>query len=200
VVCAWYTADYARWLLPLLGDLDELGHEYDFREVPKMPDWSWEEETRRKAWEAGKFLDKHEGKTVMLVDVDCQILRPLDDLIENFRGDVGFYISTRFRRSGGLKIRARSGTMVFAPTPQARTFVTLWDQQCALAPKYEVDQTALLVGIVRATFATFQGIPLKYCCIEGECSDAVILHDSASRHVKKVKNWRKKLMAVFRRR
>ena len=112
----------------------------------------------------------------------------------------GFHINTRFRRTGGAKIGVRSGTIIAAPRSAARHFVDVWEYQNREAPYCGIDQTALLVALGKQIAVTFQNIDVRYCTIEGECRDPAILHDSASRNVRKVSNLRRKLMAVFRRR
>ena len=108
VCCAWFTGDYAKWVAPLISDLDRLGYQHDFIEMPKPVGTRWEEVTRLKATMLGRFMDRHEGKWILLVDVDCRLLGPVDELIQGFRGYIGFHINTRFRGTGGTKIRVRS--------------------------------------------------------------------------------------------
>lgn len=67
-------------------------------------------------------MDRNPGRWVIFVDVDCRILKPLDERVNSFR-DVGFYVQSRFRRGGGAKLRVRPGTLILAPTPAVRHFV-----------------------------------------------------------------------------
>jgi len=107
-------------------------------------------------------------------------LKPLSDLVDNFRADVGFVCPSRFARGGGAKLRVRSGTMILAPTPQARNFVWAWEAESATAPAGEVDQASLQVALGKQTAATFQNIDHRYCATKRDGHpDPVVLHDQA---------------------
>jgi hypothetical protein len=56
-------------------------------------------------------LDRHPGEVVTFLDVDCEVLGDLAPLAA-VTGDVAFYIRTKYRRSGGMRFGARSGTVV----------------------------------------------------------------------------------------
>jgi len=200
VVTGWFTEDYQRWLYPLLDDLERFGHDHDFKCVTLPPKGLWEEKTLVKAREISKAMDRNPGKWIINLDVDCRVLRPLDSLVDNFTGDVGFFIQTKYRHRGGAKVRVRSGTMIFAPTPAARAFVHMWETESGRAPKGENDQTALQVAMGRPIASNLQSIPNEYCATPGECESPVVLHDSASRNTPKVGNWQKRLWHLLGRR
>ena len=187
----WFTEDYQRWLYPLLDDLGRFGHDHDFKCVTLPPEGLWEEKTLVKAREISKAMDRNPGKWIINLDVDCRVLKPLDALVDDLRADVGFYLSAKYRRRGGAKVRVRSGTMIFAPTFEARSFVHMWETESGRAPRGENDQTSLQVAMGRPTGASLQSIPNEYCATPGECEDLVVLHDSASRKTSKVSNLRK---------
>src|SRR5262249_32147295 len=107
VVTGWFTEDYQRWLYPLLDDLERFGHDHDFKCVTLPPKGLWEEKTLVKAREISKAMDRNPGKWIINLDVDCRVLRPLDSLVDNFTGDVGFFIQTKYRHRGGAKVRVR---------------------------------------------------------------------------------------------
>jgi hypothetical protein len=101
-----------------------------------------------------------------------------------------------FRRSGGVRTRVRSGTIVLAPTNGARSFVHNWEAACSTAPAGEVDQAALQVAMGNSFGTTFQNLLPQYCAIKGEHPDPVILDDQASRGVRKISNWKKRWWAL----
>jgi hypothetical protein len=193
VVCCWFTPDYTHWVEPLIADLDKLGHPHDFRQVEPYGGWSWEKNTLRKAHEVGRVMDRWPDHWVIFVDVDARVLQPLNGLVDNFRGDVGFCIQTKYRRTGGVKLRVRSGTMIFAPTLQARNFVHVWTGKSMSAPRGEVDQTSLKAALGTYVAATFQPLPLVYCATAADrCHNPAILHGQASKGVRKIGKWRKR--------
>jgi len=198
IVCGWHTPDYAHWLQPLAADLDGLGIDRDFVAVPKPEGWSWERVTRLKAEQARLAMLRQPDRTVVFVDVDCRVLRPLDGLAD-IRGDVAVHMTARFRRHGGFKFRVRSGTIVLQPTASARLFVQTWAHCCQSAPWAEVDQGALAVAMGHTSGVAFENLDIRYCAIPSDrVTNPAILHDSASRHVGKVACWRKWLPGYHR--
>ena len=85
----------------------------------------WEANTMRKPHEVAKALDRHPDKVVIFIDVYCVVHGALDALA-GIRGDVAFYVRTKYRRNGGMRFGTRSGTLVFRPTDMARAFVANW--------------------------------------------------------------------------
>jgi len=102
----------------------------------------------RKPHEVAKALARHPDKVVIFIDVDCVVHGPLDALA-NIRGDVAFYVRTKYRRNGGMRFGTRSETVVFRPTEMARTFVDNWIAAAKEAPWGDVDQTPLAIAIGR---------------------------------------------------
>ena len=192
VVCGWYTPDYKVWADRLLSNLTALGLPHDFVVVPK-PIAEWESITLLKPQQVLAAMDRNPGKTIIFLDVDCEVLSAsamvsLSEII----GDVGFYLRTKFRRSGALKWSPRSGTMVFKPSLNARKFVEMWRDLSVSAPAYAVDQDMLAITLGKHPWSiTF--IDIRHCAIEGDkVSDPWILHYSASENVHKashVKRW-----------
>lgn len=164
-VCAgWFTADplYQTFAEKLMADLDGLGIEHSFKMIPKPAGKRWEAITLMKPQQAIFALQRHPGKVVILCDVDARVLAPLDDLA-NIKGDVAFYIRSRYRRSGGVKFGCRSGTVVFAKTEGAMRFATAWHQAALEAPWGSVDQDALSLCLGRTPGVCFQALDVKYC-------------------------------------
>jgi hypothetical protein len=109
-------------------------------------------------------------------------------------GDMGFYVRTKWRRSGGMRFGARSGTVVVRPTAGARAYVEAWEDAAAEAPWGDVDQTAQMVAMGRVPWCSFTMLPVEWCATAGDCvPEPVILHDSASRGARKIGRWRRRL-------
>ena len=119
VVCGWFTPGYRLSADKLIASLDAIGAPLDIAEVPKLPG-TWEDNTMAKPAQLLAAMDRHAGKVVMFLDVDCEVLGDLSPLA-SITGDVGllFYVRTKFRRSGGMRFGARSGIVVVRPTPVA---------------------------------------------------------------------------------
>jgi hypothetical protein len=139
-----------------------------------------------KAQQVQLAMERHPDQVLVFLDVDCRVLALLDELV-NIGGDVAFYVRSKFRCSGGMRFGVRSGTRVLQPTLAAARFVDEWVKLSEQAPWGEVDQTALGVAIGRSPGVPFE--PLH--------ANPVILHDSASRGVRKIRNWQRALRRIF---
>lgn len=93
IVAGWYTADYRDWWLQLRSQLIAIGAPHDFVLRAKQ-DPSWEANTMRKPAEILAAIDRHPGKTIIFLDVDCAIPGGYGGLAElaQIGGDVGFYV------------------------------------------------------------------------------------------------------------
>jgi hypothetical protein len=192
IVCGWYTPDYSVWADKLTANLSDLGLPHDFVQVEK-PRGGWEKTTMLKAGEVLDAMDRHPGKVVIFLDVDCEV-RSADKLrdLATIPGDVGFYLRTKWRRGGGTRIGTRSGTMVFKPTAAARRFVEVWRDQSEAAPKYSVDQDSLAVAMGKVQECVLSFLDVRYCAVATDkLADAWVLHASASESAWKAKKIQK---------
>ena len=147
IVCAWHTPDYRPWADKLTASLDAIGAPYDIVEVPKLPG-TWEANTMAKPGQLLAAMDRHPSEVIVFLDVDCEVLGDLSPLA-GITGDVAFYIRTKYRRSGGMRFGARSGTVVVRPTPAARRYVEAWADAGRDAPWGDVDQTTQMIAMGR---------------------------------------------------
>lgn len=198
IVCGWFTNDYREWWTQLRNQLDRIGAPHDFVEVSKL-DGGWEANTLRKPGELMAAMNRHPDRTIIFLDVDCAIPGGYGGLAElaQIGGDIGFYVRTKWRRSGGHRLGPRSGTIVARPTQHARAFVQTWIIESRAAPRYAVDQTSLAVAMGRMPGVTITALDVKYCAVPADrCERPVILHDSASRDQPKagrVRRWLNRL-------
>jgi hypothetical protein len=196
IVCGWCTPDYRCWACKLVTSLDDRGIPHDIVEVPKLPG-SWEANTMAKPAHLLDAMDRHPDKVTVFLDVDCQVLGDLSPLAK-IGGDVAFYLRTKCR-SGGARFGFRSGTVVVRPTPGARAYVHAWLDAAAEAPWGDVDQAAQMFAMGRAPGTSFTMLGVEYCATAGDCvPEPVILHDSASRGVRKIKPWQRRLRRLWR--
>ena len=199
IVCGWYTPDYKRWADKLSAGLDRLGIDRDIVAVPKL-DGGWERNTLRKAAEVRRAIDRHPDRPIVFLDVDCEVLGPLDDLV-NTRADVRLYIRVKRRRSSG-EVKwggIRSGTMVLNPTSGARELVDLWVAESEAAHYGDVDQSTLAIALAKASSTSYAPMPLAYCATIGDKHPyPIILHDSASKDTQTISGLRRRLTALVK--
>jgi hypothetical protein len=195
IVCGWYTPDYAHWASPLKSDLEKLRCPYDFVEVPGISD-HWEHITLRKAAEVQAAMGRHPDKVVVFLDVDCLVRSGLSPLVD-LSADVAVYMHGRRRANGGYKMHAITRTIVFKPTEGARSFVANWRELSERAQYGDVDQTAFLLAMGQSTGTSFQPLERKWSAVETDnLPDAVVIHDSASKHISKISNLRRRFTQI----
>lgn len=199
IICGWYTPDYRPWRDRLVENLDACGLPHDVVEVAR-PLGGWEKTTMLKARQVLSAMTRHPGKTIIFLDVDCLVV-DADKVraLAAIKGDVGFYLRTKFRRGGDVRFGTRSGTMVFQPTPGARQFAELWARLSDIAPAYSVDQDSLAVAMGHAPDCLFSLLDRRYCAVQSDnLTDPWILHSSASNgRADKARKWKKRLARLL---
>lgn len=199
VICGWYTPDYRGWAEALQANLEEVGAPFDLVETAKVQG-GWERNTLRKPFESQAAIKRHPGKTVVMLDVDAQVVGTLDELDDIFRieGDIGAFVRTKFRSSGKPLFAPRSGTMVFRPTPKAQALANEWIEACRHAPRYAVDQDALLVALGKVPSLSLTMLPIEACGTQADnCKFPVVLHDQARGEARKAGKIRKGMDAFI---
>ena len=180
-VGAWFTPDYEHWTVPFRASLERVGAPYHILACASVGD-GWEAETMQKPRVVRRLLDANPGKTLVLLDVDCEVRSSPARLVDSIKGDVAAYV--RAKRQGPGKERSRikvmSGTMVFRPTEGARRFLDAWEAAGAECDAHDVDQTSLMIAMGRATDFTFQPLSSEWCDFEGLNANPAIVHANAS--------------------
>jgi hypothetical protein len=121
IVCGWYTPDYEAWLAPLMASLGSVGAPADFIRTEKMPG-GWALNTLRKPTMIIQAMRRHEGKTMIVLDVDALVHGPLDEL-GALQTDIGLHVRGKISRTGSLRVGMRSGTIVLRPTRKTSLFL-----------------------------------------------------------------------------
>jgi hypothetical protein len=190
IVCGWFTPDYQHWADSLAANLARLGEPHDLVRVEKAPG-GWEANTMRKPAQILAAMERHPNRTIIFVDVDCEVRQPLG-ILATMAADVGVHFRCRFLRDDTPRLNTRSGTMVFRPTPEARALVDRWCELSQDAPKGAVDQRTLPMAIATTPGLTIEVLHVRYCAVAADqVADPVILHDSASKGAAKIASWRR---------
>lgn len=182
VACGWFTPDYSHWAAPLKTQLEERGIHHDFVSADKQQG-GWELNTLAKASHVLAAMDRHPGKTILFLDVDCQIIGTRTDIdkIVNISGDTAFFARIKLRHTGKPVFSPRSGTMVFRPTANARNLVEEWVATSRTASRYAVDQDSLVAAVGRVPNLSITLLGIEACAaVNDEVTSPVILHNIAS--------------------
>ena len=195
LVCGWFTPDYRPWAEKLIASLNTVGAPYDIVETQKLVG-GWEANTMAKAEQILAAMDRHPGKVIVFLDVDCEVRGDLSPLAQ-LRGDVAFLLPVK-KKARGARLKPLSGTMVVRPTPQARWFVEAWASASAKSHWGAIDQHTLAVAMSSAPGVTIEPLDSKWCGLPGqEHLGAVIQHDNASRTLPKLTTTRRRLWALW---
>lgn len=130
IVCSFYTADdyYRKHGARLRSNLEELGIEYDLREIAKAPGEDWAAICRKKVGFIAEVCEANPGKKVFWIDVDCELFS-LPDFILNSTADlIGFQRGFSNPLRIGYENRGRFWEPCFwgiNSTPQARKMISL---------------------------------------------------------------------------
>jgi hypothetical protein len=194
IVSGWYTKDYKKWWDKLRPTLEAVGAPYDFVEVERSST-EWESSTMVKAAHVLQAMQRHPDKTVVFLDVDCEVLGPLDELLKT-KTDFACFIETNANPKS-IRFLPWSGTMVIRQTPKAYELVERWVEESRTAARYSVDQTSLANALGKVPGLTLTLLDRKWCARPWDnVADAVILHDSASIPLKTPKwkqRWNRRL-------
>lgn len=202
IVCAFYTPDYEAFADALRRNLDQIGAPHDLHAVPKR-DGGWEANTRAKPVEILAAMNRHPGKVILWLDVDCVVRGPVERLqgLCAIGGDVGLYARTRLRSNGKPMFAPRSGTMVIRPTPAARSFLEAWIKAGQSVHQYAVDQDTLVLALGRVPSLSLSLLGNEACALlEDKCPDPIVLHDRSPTHKGSVSRIRRIVTAMITKR
>lgn len=189
LVIAWFTPDYRKHAERLSRSLEKLRAPHCLLAVEAWAT-SWERRTMLKPQIVEQAMQRWPGKTLILVDADCEVLGDPQILHEMVKADIAVHARSFRRRRlswASTSFGIRSGTMVFRPTDGARRLVREWNAAIGRCGPHDVDQTALVLSVPAANETTFQFLPVAWCSIAKERTPAtMILHGVAGKSAFKV--------------
>jgi len=201
LVCGWFTEDavYRPLAEQLAASLYQVGAPYELVSAPKLSG-GWEANTMAKPGQVLAAMDRHPGKTIIFLDVDCRVVRDLAPLVASVTSD----IAIRFRakaRANRMWMTPRSSTMIFRPTTAARRFVDEWHGAGKNAEHGTIDQTTFVTTLCRSPSVSFSTLGLEWGAMaDDNFPKAAIVHFGASNDgVKKIRGVRHILGRLFRR-
>ena len=126
IAFGWFTDDplYRPLTEQLAISLDRFNVPYDFAAVAKLPG-GWEANTRQKPAQLLAAMDRHPGKTIVLLDVDFTAIADISWLADA-SGDIALQLAARRRSNGSTRLIASAQVIVVKPTLPARRFVEAW--------------------------------------------------------------------------
>lgn len=155
IACGWFTEDktYRPLAEKLAESLDAFGTPYDFVAVDRQAG-GWEEHTMLKARQFLDAIDRHPGKTVLLMDVDFIAKGDIAPLAV-IPGDIAMRFTARRMPSSFVKLGVNSMLMVAKPTEPARRFVETWVDFSKRTNYGDVDQVTLALALANVKNCNF---------------------------------------------
>jgi hypothetical protein len=202
LVIGWFTPDYRPLAEKLANNLDFHGAPYRLFAREKA-EHGWD--PRQKPSVVMHAMQRHPGKTLVLMDVDCIVAGNIEPVM-NIEGDVGLSVKARqkHRKRGGqqpIVLMISSRVVVFRPTPKAWEFVVEWERLCQETRAID-DETALGWAYIRKPLVATQQLDQRYVGLEigalGTPPGVVIWHESAHDPQKR-SAWRNVLKNLERR-
>lgn len=197
LVIGWFTEDYTPLARALSDNLDRLAiphHLYARVLDPR----GWLANTLRKPEVLLSAFRDHPGKTLILFDVDMEVLGDISALA-GLPGDVVAPSGTKRgdclpwqRRKRRLHVGSR--VMVWKSTEAAMRLARIWLDECARPGIAYGDEVALLEAYARSDGVTLSRVPpyLSGCQKHNAPKDALIVHESEYDRRRK---WYSKILA-----
>ena len=195
IVCGWYTPDYAHRAHDLTASLDTFGSPHDFVEAERV-EGGWAKNVSVKPLHILAAMERHPGKTVVFSDVDCVARRSMQPFAD-LKCDIAVHMRGKMLRSGWPRWMTRTTVVVIAPTDRARECIATW-AKLAVASR-DNDQRTFPVAIAGTSGISLVNLPLSYCAMASEHPDPILLHDHASKDVRKVPKWARVALSYMRR-
>jgi len=183
LVVGWFTPDYRLLATNLAFDLDRVGAPYHLYAEP-FTSLTFHAMTRYKPAIVRQAWHDYPDRTLILLDVDCQVLDRIDELAK-VPGDIGHWLKSRVRSGGHVRFRVADRIMVLHPTPGARKFVQLWQDQCDRTdlPHNGCSEWTHSHALAQCSGVAFSQLPVAYAAqeVDEAPADAVIVHRSEHR-------------------
>jgi hypothetical protein len=191
LVCGWFTDDdvYRPLAEGLAASLDQVGAPYDLAATRKLAG-GWEANTMAKPAHVLAAMDRHPGKTIVFLDVDCRVVGDLAPLVRSITSDIAIRFRSKARRNRTW-MTPRSSTIVVRPTDTARQFVMAWRNASKHAAYGTIDQTTFVTTLCRTPGVSFSALALEWGAMpDDNVSNPVIVHMGAGHRADKIRGLR----------
>jgi hypothetical protein len=160
IVSGFHTPDYRDCVTRLIASLDALGEPHAFFDVAKH-NGGWEANTMRKADYLTEAVRSYPDKTIIWLDVDCTVRRPLSGLAQ-VPGDVSTFFKVR-RKPNSIRIGVVSCAVIIKPTRGGRDFVETWRRLTHYALPTDIDQTTMAQALGLCHGTAFSSLSPDWC-------------------------------------
>jgi hypothetical protein len=196
LVIAWFTSDYLHHAQRLSAQLKKVGAPHHLFAIG-ADEGTIRQKTRLRPSVLLAAMDLYPDRTLISLDVDCHVHRPIDSLATFSAADIAHFMKPRRYRFKGQRGRYAFGisdrVLVLRQTSACRTFLTDWLSDCRspnLPPKAG-SEWARSQTFKACHYASFANLSPLYAGIEHDDApaDAAITHVSENRQRKSF--WRR---------
>ncbi|WP_414462371.1 hypothetical protein [Hyphomicrobium sp. DY-1] len=185
IVIGFYTPNYERLAVAFAKNLDQHAIPHHLYAVPAS---AWNNAILLKPQIIKRALQDFPGKTVVLMDIDCNLLGPIAPVV-GFHGDISLYMGVRYhpkarKKSLRLRVLPSSRVILCHNTPNTNALIDTWQRLCADQDpaRPEKDDEQLLMEAIGTTHGLALNILDKRYSGRDPLDapkDAVITHYSA---------------------
>jgi hypothetical protein len=163
IVCGCCAAGAAYRAFPLRRRLDSLRTLHDLVAVDPHPGRAAPVPCR--PLQIRDAMDRHPGRTILFLDIDCQIVGTRDDLARaaDIEGDIAFHARTHAYPDGKVGIVPHPETLVLRPTAKARVFISAWIESWERAAPSGSEQDTLTSALARVPELSVTLLGAEFC-------------------------------------
>ena len=183
LIVGFFTPNYQPLAAKFAESLKRQGLPHHLFAVEPSGDWS--SETMRKPAIVLNAMKAYPDKTLILMDVDCIVNGPLDEL-SNIVGNADFSCFPTLRvkkfRGHSQRFSLSSRVMFVRPTDGARKLMEQWQAACRERPNLHGAERNLVLAFTRAVGVNFSPMPEIYAGREAQSAPAgaIVTHQSAA--------------------
>ena len=168
LIVGFFTPNYQPLAAKFAESLKRQGLPHHLFAVEPSGDWS--SETMRKPAIVLNAMKAYPDKTLILMDVDCIVNGPLDEL-SNIVGNADFSCFPTLRvkkfRGHSQRFSLSSRVMFVRPTDGARKLMEQWQAACRERPNLHGAERNLVLAFTRAVGVNFSPMPEDLCGSRG---------------------------------
>lgn len=188
LVIGFFTPNYRELAETFANSLRNQNHPHHLFAVESSGTWS--HVTMLKPTVILNAMDHYPDKSLILMDVDCIVNGPLDELAHfQPNADVSCYTTLTMKqlRRHRQNFSLSSRVMLIRPTAGARDFMNKWREACDERPWMYGAERNLVLAFTRAVGVSFSPLSATYSGREvgtARATNAIITHKSAVKNFK----------------
>lgn len=160
IICGWYTPNYAPYAERLKETIPK-GLRFDFTAMLSST-LNWATLTRLKARMALRFRETYSNETLMLIDVDAEIIGNADDIVNICASGADVSVRVSSRPDKGSLYWPNSALLVLQPTKYCNEMLHHWAYLCeSVTDKFTDDEHCLARAMAETPGLIVRALPVE---------------------------------------